>query len=122
MSDPQIFVAPIGRKLEQPVADDGHQGTIGLLRPVTEELRRHLRSRIVELDFGTLEIEDKTWRDTVSGDEYELVKSFVDPVSPQGAGVSAYTIRDGLVCYLRPRGYEAPIESRELGSMSGWQA
>ena len=121
MSDGKTwFALPVGRKLES--APERPAGRFGVLRPATNELRATLSKH------GVREIpEDKCerhpggrfWTDVESGEELELVRAYVDPVSPDVAGCVAYTVRDNLVVPFKRRGDQGQVTSKVLGEMCG---
>jgi hypothetical protein len=50
------------------------------------------------------------------------VTSFVDLVDPRLTGTTAFTVRDGLLVPLRPRGWHETVESHEVGEVFGREA
>jgi hypothetical protein len=69
--------------------------------------------KIVRHDGG------RYWIDTESGEELELVRSFVDPVAPAESACVAYAVRDNLVVPFKRRGDQGQVTTTVIGEMSG---
>ena len=120
---PVIYSAPTGRKL--PSGPDGNVVfTLYGLPPATEELLAVLRRHLDEIDVAHLEhIHKRRWRNTVTGEELERIKSYVDPPTPKASGATSYCVVDDGVLYFGPRGaLEARAETVEIGTMRSWRA
>lgn len=125
MSQEQVFAyVPRGRKVEGPDTPDDYVGTVGVLRRADKELVKLLRRDLREIAERDLVQEGKTWTDRKTGEEFRLVTSFVDVTAPQEMSVTAFTVRGGHVCYLRPLGASLPQDkSVVLGTFNGgWKA
>ena len=124
MSNPvTIFGSlPEGRKL--PGAPDRPEATFGVLRAATPELCDVLRRHIREIDADDLKRLPGgiQWNDMATGDELEIITSFVDPIAPAEAGCVAFTIRDGYVVTFRSRGDQGQVESQYIGTIGGGRA
>jgi hypothetical protein len=125
MSDDDTFFAynlPTGRRLnEESPHPQGYFGTVGPLRPYTPELGAALRRSIREIDDSDLEPRGKTFVDRTTGDEFTLVTTLVDPSSPGESQVSAFAVRENLVCYLRPPDAVEEVKVIGRGSFRGWR-
>ena len=95
MSDaPRIFGSiPTGRRLEQPDYDPNYQGTIGPLRRADEARLRLARRSLREIAAKDVEGDGKYLTDTTTGEELEVITSFVDLVDVKQNGATAFTIR-----------------------------
>jgi hypothetical protein len=110
---------PTWRKVES--APERSTAQFGVLRPATDDLlaalRRHVREipedKIVRHEGG------RYWTDTESGEELELIRAFVDPVSPDDANCVAFTVRDSLVVPFKRRHDEGQVKSTPVGGMGG---
>ncbi|MBA2707502.1 MAG: hypothetical protein H0U59_06840 [Gemmatimonadaceae bacterium] len=111
---------PRGWKLEQPENDPNHVGTLSVFRRADTASVAQAKKRLTEVhikdDQQGLLLTDK------SGQEWQVVRSFFDPVDPSSVGVEAFVVRDGMIVPLRPVGWEAPVESRYLGESGGRKA
>ena len=123
MSDdggPMLFASvPEARRLDPGTRPKGY-GSVGSLRPYTQELGDLLRRRIPEIDDDDLEQDGKVLR-ARDGSEYTVVSAFVDPVDPTDSNVEAFAVRDGFVVFLRPRNAVRQIKRVEIGQVGGRQ-
>ena len=85
---------PSGRRLEQPDHDPNYQGTVGPLRKADEGRLRLARRNLREIRENDVEGDGKYLTDTTTGEEFEVITSFVDLVDPKLTGALAFTIRD----------------------------
>ena len=91
------------RRLDQDY-DPKHLGSVGILRPYSRELGDLLRRQIREIRDRDLRQDGKRWLDTKTGEEFEIIRSHVDPVAAADSLAEAFCVRDGLVVYLKPKG------------------
>ena len=114
---------PTGRKLEQPGHEPGHDGTIRVLNPADVGRLRLARRNLREIEAENLEGEGRYLVDKSSGETLEVIVSFVDLVDVKLTGATAFTIPDGLLVPLRPRGGKNPAdESNYSGEIVGREA
>ncbi len=113
-----IFAAPTGRRLDQNY-DAKRLGSVGVLRPCNPELGDLLRRRIREIRDRDLAQSGKTWTEAKTGEQFEVVREFVDPTAPADALAVAFVVRDHLVVFLKPIGSKQPVKSVHMGEMRG---
>jgi len=123
MSDGKAwFSLPTGRKLEQPDHDPNYIGSLGPLRAADEGRLRLARRTLRELPEKDVEGQGLHLVDKSSGEEFEVITSFVDLVDPKLTGATAFVIRDGWLVPLRPRGWKQESESHYAGTIGGSKA
>lgn len=123
MSDDKWMSLPSGRRLEPAGYDPNHVGTIGPLRPADEARLRLARKNTREIPESSIEGDGKFLADRTSGEQFEVVVSFVDWIDLKASGVVAFTVRGGMLVPLRPVGWKhAADESREIGEVGGRKA
>ena len=122
--DPVIhgFDAPTGRRLKS--GPDGNVlGTVYGIPAASDELTELLRKNLRELRAVDLEhVRKRRWLDTKTGEEFEHVKAFVDPVAPRDAGATAFALRDDSVLYLRPADAVEKVATIHVGEFRSWRA
>jgi hypothetical protein len=122
MSDGGWFSLPTGRRLEQPGYDPKVQGTIGPLRRADPARLRLARRTLREIAEGDISGEGKYLLDEATGEELEVITSFVDLADPRLTGATAFVIRENLLVPLRPRGWTHEPESQYAGTIGGRKA
>ena len=123
MSDDSRWMSvPTGRRLEQADYDPRYQGTIGVLRPADEGRLKLARRNLREIEAKDIEGQGLHLLDKSSGETLEVITSFVDLVDVKATGAVAFTIRDGLLVPLRPKGWEQEAESHYAGEIGGRMA
>jgi hypothetical protein len=113
---------PVGRRLEQPGYDPKVQGTIGPLRRADPARLRLARRTLREIAEGDISGEGKYLLDEATGEELEVITSFVDLADPRLTGATAFVIRENLLVPLRPRGWKQEPESQYAGTIGGRKA
>ena len=110
---------PAGRKVEN--APERPDAQFGPLRTATDELLRALRRHVREIPADKIVRHERGryWTDTESGEELEIIRAFVDPVSPDDASCVAFTVRDGLIVPFKLRDDEGRTKSTHVGDMGG---
>jgi hypothetical protein len=113
---------PRGWKVERPSHDPNYVGTIGPLRRADEGSLRLARRRLREIEEKGIEGDGRYLVEKATGEEFEVVTAFVDLTDPKLTGTTAFTVRDGLLVPLRPVGWQAAVETREVGEIFGRKA
>lgn len=113
---------PTARRVKGPDTPEGYTGTVRVLQPASKELVALLRRNLREIPARDLEQDGKVFSDRETGEEFRLLTSHVDPTAPEESGVTAFAVRDALVCYLRPLDASGVVKSVQLGSIRGRQA
>ena len=122
MSDKWMSL-PVGRRLEQLDYDPHVVGELGPLRRVNEPRLRLARKNAREIEAENLEGEGRFLLDKSSGEQLEVVVSFVDWIDLAASGVVAFTVRDSMIVPLRPIGWKHKAdESHYAGEIGGREA
>jgi hypothetical protein len=113
---------PSGRRVEQPGYDPKVQGTIGPLRRADEARLRLARRNLREIEEKDVEGEGLLLVDRSTGEELEVVTSFVDLADPKLTGTTCFVVRDGWLVPMRPRAWTQEPESQYAGTIGGREA
>ena len=123
MRDDRSMSLPTGRRLEEHDYDPSYFGTVGPLSRADEPRLRLARRNLREIAEKDIEGDGKYLLDKKSGETLEVIVNFVDLVDPKLTGATAFTVRDGLLVPLRPRGWKNPAdESHYAGEIGGREA
>ena len=113
---------PVGRRLEQPDYDPHVVGELGPLRRADEPRLRLARKNAREIEEKDIEGDGLYLTDRTSGEQFEVVVSFVDWVDPKATGTTAFVVRDSLIVPLRPAGWVSEAASQYVGEIGGREA
>ena len=114
---------PTGRRLEEPGYDPSYLGTVGPLRRADAGRLKLARRNLREIPDKDIEGEGRYLLDKSNGETLEVITSFVDLIDVKLTGATAFTVREGLLVPLRPRGWKNPADqSNYAGTIAGRQA
>ncbi len=120
MTAPFIYGVPEGRVLDQTggAYAEGVFGNISQFPRATPQRIEAARKYMSEIPDERLDRSTDPWRDRETGEEFELIRGFLNIVDPASSGAVAFTVSDGNLLGLRPAGYAAEITSMFVGNLT----
>ena len=118
---PFIYGVPEGRVLETGGGEDA-VGNICSLPRATPQRIEAARRNVREIPDEHLDRSVFPWRDRESGEAFELVRGYFNPVDPEASNATAFVVSDGWLVGLRPAGFEEEAKSGLVGNMGGGRA